>query len=139
MNTTLLLGLALLAGALSFAVAVRREEAYHAFRVGLGTTWVACLAVALVAGVLGDMASMKIAESPKFYATPFLVIAATGGGLVLGLIVGGAAAAAVRARQRRQVRSVLQANRQAAENEVHPYPEYFSIGKGQGTGTHTDA
>jgi len=94
MNTPLLLGLALLVGALSFAVAVRREEPFHAFRIGLGATWIACLVVALVAGVLGDMASTRIAESPKFYATPFLVIAAAGAGLVLGLLVGSAAAAA---------------------------------------------
>ncbi len=139
MNTLLLLGLAVLVGAPSFAFAVRREEPFHAFRIGLGTTWVAALLVAVSVGLLGDFASTRTAESPKFYATPFLLVAAAGGGLLLGLLVGGVAAAVVRARQKQLVRSVLQAGKQAAASEREPYPEYFSVGKGTGTGKRTDA
>lgn len=130
MNTLLLIGLAILIGASAYYVAVRREEPSDAFRVGLGMAWATSLVVAVGTGVLSDLASTRTAASPKFYATPFLAVAAAGGGLLLGLLAGGLAAVVVRTRRRAQVRSVLQASEQAAAGERHPYPEYFSIGKG---------
>ncbi len=131
----LLLGAPLLAGVLTYLRAVKREEPFAAFAFGLGATWAGSIALAIVIGLLGDAFSLRGIESPKYYATPFMALAAVGLGLVAGLVAGTCAALVVRARVRRQTQSMLRATERTDAAQGQRYSPYFPDEHGE----HTDA
>ena len=133
LGLAMLLAVPLLAGYSSFFLARRKEEPFTAFSVGLGFTWIGSVVIATLIGVVSDYLSYRDVASPKFYATPALLLSALGAGLVVGLIVGTIAAIQVRARQRAMIEDVMRAAAIARGKEEHNYTPYFSDNRSKRT------